>query len=261
MKVTIVGKGGVGKTTIAACLARLIGRNGYRVIAVDADPSLNLASSLGILKRESEKFPTLFSEEEFIKSRTMLPEGLYIMNPKVDDIVEKFGIKGPDNVILIKFGEIKSGGTRCLCPEYAFLRTLFSHLILGRGEIVIFDMVAGLEHMSRGATRGVDLMVCITEPSIKSIEVAVQMQKLAKDIHIKDFVIVANKVRDLKDVELIERYFRKNIILSVIPYDENIIEADKLGISLIDYAPNSDAVKAINELKELILSIYLLKKK
>ena len=206
MKIAVVGKGGVGKTTIAACLARLLGRDGYNVIAVDADPSLNLAIALGIPREVTYKAPALFDEEEFIRSRTLLPGGLYIMNPKVDDVIERFGIKGPDNVTLIKFGEVKKGGTRCLCPEYAFLRALLSHLILGRKDVVVLDMVAGLEHMSRGAARGIDIMLCIVEPSIKAIDVALQMHKLSKDINIKQFEFVANKIKKKSDYEFIEKY-------------------------------------------------------
>jgi CO dehydrogenase maturation factor len=237
MKIAIVGKGGTGKTTISACLARLLGRDGYRVIAVDADPSLNLSIALGVPPEEAAKKPILFDEEEFIKSRTQLSNGLYVMNPKVDDVIEKFGVKAPDNVILIRFGEVKKAGSRCLCPEYAFLRALFSHLVLGRKDTVIFDMIAGLEHMSRGTLRGIDLMLC--------------MEKFAKELNIKGFSIIANKVRNSRDMELISGIMKKQPIISI-PYDEAVIEADKIGVSLLDYSPNSNAVKAISKLKEII---------
>jgi CO dehydrogenase maturation factor len=251
MKIAIVGKGGTGKTTISACLARLLGRDGYRVIAVDADPSLNLSIALGVPPEEAAKKPILFNEEEFIKSRTQLPSGLYIMNPKVDDVIERFGIKAPDNVILIRFGEVKQAGSRCLCPEYAFLRALFSHLVLGRKDTVIFDMVAGLEHMSRGVLRGIDLMLCVVEPSVKSIDVAIQMEKFARDLNIRGFSVIANKIRNSKDVELILKLMKKQPIISI-PYDEAVIEADRIGVPLLDYSPNSDAVKAISKLKDII---------
>jgi len=254
MKIAIVGKGGVGKTTIAACLARLLSRDKYNVIAVDADPSLNLAIALGISRDIAYKAPALFDDEEFIRSRTLLPNGLYIMNPKVDDVIERFGIKVPDNVTLIKFGEVKRGGTRCLCPEYAFLRALLSHLILGRKDVVILDMVAGLEHMSRGAAKGIDLMLCVVEPTIKAIDVVLQMYRLSKDINIKRFEFIANKIRKESDNEFIKKHI-KTSIFEVIPYDEAVIEADELGISLLDYAPNSPAVKAIERLKSKLLSI------
>lgn len=249
MKIAIVGKGGVGKTTVAAVLARLIGRRGYSVIAIDADPSLNLAQALGISREVASKAPTLFDEEEFIKSRTLLPGGAYRLNPKVDDIVERFGIRGPDNVVLLKLGEVKRGGTRCLCPEYALLRALLSHLVLGRKEIVVLDMVAGLEPMSRGATRGVDYMLCIVEPSMKAIDVALQTMRLAEDIEVKKFFIVINKVRCDRDVDYVEKAVGRDRVIAVIPYDESVAEADRRGISVLDYNPEAPIVMAIENLR------------
>ncbi|MCS7128474.1 MAG: AAA family ATPase [Sulfolobales archaeon] len=252
MKIAIVGKGGVGKTTIAACLARLLSRDGYSVIAVDADPSLNLAQALGIPRDVANSVPVLFDYEEFIKSRTLRPSGVYLVNPRVNDVVERFTIKGPDGVKLLKLGAVRKGGARCLCPEYAFLRALLSHLILGRKDIVILDMVAGLEHMSRGAARGVDLMLCITEPSVKAIDVALQMHKLSKDLDVKMFAVVINKASSEDDVGIVKRALEGVEVIGVIPYDASVIEADREGISLIDYAPTSKAIQCIKELKKYI---------
>ncbi|MEM1644047.1 MAG: AAA family ATPase [Desulfurococcaceae archaeon] len=252
MKIAVVGKGGVGKTTIAACIARLLSRDGYSVIAVDADPSLNLAQAIGIPRDVANSAPVLFDYEEFIKSRTLRPNGLYLMNPKVDDAVDRFSIKGPDGVRLLKLGAVKKGGTRCLCPEYAFLRALLSHLILGRRDIVILDMVAGLEHMSRGTARGVDLMLCVTEPSVKAIDVMLQMHKLSKDLDVKRFTVVINKVFNEDDVGIVRKALEGVEIAGVIPYDTSVIEADRKGVSLIDYAPKSKAVQYISELKKYI---------
>ncbi len=252
MKVAVVGKGGVGKTTIAACLARLLSRDGYSVIAVDADPSLNLAQAIGVPRDVADGAPILFDYEEFIKSRTLRPNGLYLMNPKVDDVVDRFGIKGPDGVRLLKLGAVRKGGTRCLCPEYAFLRALLSHLILGRKDVVILDMVAGLEHMSRGTARGVDLMLCVTEPSVKAIDVAIQMHKLSKDLEVKKFAIVINKVLSEDDVGVVRKALEGVEVAGIIPYDSSVIEADRKGLSLIDYEPESKAIQYINELKKYI---------
>ncbi|MEM1525864.1 MAG: AAA family ATPase [Ignisphaera sp.] len=253
MKIVVVGKGGVGKTTIAATLSRLIGRDGYNVVAVDADPSLNLAIAIGIPRDVAERSPVLFDEEEFVKSRTLLPNGLYVLNPIVDDIVEKFGIRGPDNVTVIKLGEVKKGGTRCLCPEYALLRALLSHLVLGRRDIVVIDMVAGLEPMSRGAIRGVDIVLCIVEPSQKSVDVAIKIEKFAQDINVKKLEFVANKIRGDKDIEFLERSLGRRL-LHAIPYDEAIMDADLRGVSPLDYKPYSEAVKALVLLKNKIIS-------
>jgi CO dehydrogenase maturation factor len=256
MKIVVVGKGGVGKTTVVANLARLLGREGFNVIAIDADPSLNLAMAIGITREVADRVPVLFDEEEFIKSRTLLPDGFIKLNPKVDDVVEKFGVRGPDNVVVLKLGEIRKGGTRCLCPEYAFLRALLSHLIIGKRDLVIIDMVAGLEPMSRGAIRGVDLVLCVVEPSIKSLDVATKIEKFSRDIGVKKLEVIANKVRDSKDIEFIETNIGKKIF-HWIPFDISVIEADYKGVSLIDYKPDSPAITSLSTLKDKILSILL----
>ncbi|MEM0026928.1 MAG: AAA family ATPase [Ignisphaera sp.] len=258
MKIVVVGKGGVGKTTIAATLARLIGRDGFSVVAVDADPSLNLAIAIGIPRDVADKAPILFDEEEFIKSRTLLPDGFFRLNPKVDDVIERFGIKGPDNVTVLKLGEVKKGGTRCLCPEYAFLRALLSHLVLGRKDVVIIDMVAGLEPMSRGAIRGVDLVLSVVEPSMKSLDTALKIEKLAKDIGVKRLEVIANKIRSIEEIENIEKSVGKKIF-HWIPFDEAIIEADYNGVSLLDYKQSSPAIDSLKELKNKILNMFHLK--
>ena len=255
MKIIVIGKGGVGKTTIAACLARLIGRSGYSVIAVDADPSLNLARALGVDPLAASSKPVLF-DEEFVKERTLLPSGAYRLNPRVDDVVEKYGVKAPDNVTLIKLGYVKKGGTRCLCPEYAFLRALLSHLILGRRDIVVVDMVAGLEPMSRGVARGVDLLMCITEPTVKSIDVTREIYRLSRDLGVRNFVVVGNKVTSDEDRVFIEKSLSGVEVLGHIPYDESVVKADKLGISVLDYNSNSIVIVELNKIKELILKNY-----
>lgn len=255
MKIIVIGKGGVGKTTIAACLARLIGRSGYSVIAVDADPTLNLARALGVDPLAASSKPVLF-DEEFVKERTLLPSGAYRLNPRVDDVVEKYGVKAPDNVTLIKLGYVRKGGTRCLCPEYAFLRALLSHLILGRRDIVVVDMVAGLEPMSRGVARGVDLLMCITEPTVKSIDVTREIYRLSRDLGVRNFVVVGNKVTSDEDRVFIEKSLSGVEVLGHIPYDESVVKADKLGISVLDYNSSSLVIIELNKIKELILKNY-----
>uniref|UniRef100_A0A7C1PCK3 Cobalamin biosynthesis protein CobN n=1 Tax=Thermofilum pendens TaxID=2269 RepID=A0A7C1PCK3_THEPE len=252
MKIVIVGKGGVGKTTVAACLARLIGKSGYNVIAVDADPSLNLARALGVSSSAADSKPVLF-DEAFIRERTVLPSGVYRLNPKVDDVVERYGVRAPDNVTLLKLGYVRKGGAGCLCPEYAFLRALLSHLILGRRDVVIVDMVAGLEPMSRGAAKGVDMMICVTEPTVKSTDVAREIYRLSKDISIRDFAVIGNKVVSEEDKVFIEKSLSGIKILGHLPYDESVVKADKLGVSVLDYNPSSPMVMELSRVKESIL--------
>ncbi|MEM2495197.1 MAG: AAA family ATPase, partial [Nitrososphaerota archaeon] len=173
MKIALTGKGGVGKTLIAATLSRLLARDGYKVLAIDADPNLNLGYSLGFNEEQLSKIIPLAENEELIKERTSIsPEaslvGFFKLYPKVDDIVDKFGIIGPDNVSLLIVGTVRKGGEGCLCPENAFLRTLIQHILIKRKEFVIIDMEAGIEHLARGTAKGVDIMLIVIEPSYKS---------------------------------------------------------------------------------------------
>ncbi len=110
-------------------------------------------------------------------------------------------------------------------------------------------MVAGLEPMSRGTTRGIDHMLCIVEPNLKAIDVALKIMKLAEDIEVKRFSIAINKVRSDEDVEYVKRVIKWDKIIAIIPYDENVIEADKRGLSVLDYNPNTPIVTAIESLR------------
>ncbi|RLE71691.1 MAG: cobalamin biosynthesis protein CobN [Thermoprotei archaeon] len=260
MKMAVVGKGGVGKTTIAGTLARLLARDGFNVIAVDADPSLNLSSALGIPQEIAMNLRPLAENVKLMRSRVQVGfGGLLNLTPKVDDIVDKFGVIGPDGVKLLVMGTVRSGGSGCLCPENAFLRALMSHLLLGRKDVVIMDMVAGLEHLGRGTARGVDLMLCVVEPSVKALETARRVMELSRDIGVKNVAAVANKILSEKDVE----YVKEGLssigleLLGLIPFDEAVIEADRRGKALLDYAPKSLAVRSIKDLEKKVLKRYL----
>ena len=163
IKIAISGKGGVGKTTLSGTLARLFARKGYDVLAIDADPSMNLASALGI--KNPPKPLTEF--KELIDERAGGPAGVFKLNPKVDDIAGKFGVTGPDNVKLLVMGTIERGGSGCMCPASSFLKALMRHVILKLNSVVILDMEAGLEHLGRGTTKGIDYMLIVVEPGTR----------------------------------------------------------------------------------------------
>lgn len=230
MKIAISGKGGVGKTTLSGTLARLFARSGYDVLAIDADPSMNLASSLGI--KNPPKPLTQF--KALIDERAGGPAGFFKLNPKVDDIVEKFGVTGPDNVKLLVMGTIERGGSGCMCPASSFLKALMRHVILKMNSVVIMDMEAGVEHLGRGITKGVDYMIIVVEPGARSIETAGRIAELARQIGISKFGAVINKAGgDVSEIEDRLKEYRLPV-LGVIPYDDGLVQADMENIAPID---------------------------
>ncbi|MDP2840877.1 MAG: AAA family ATPase [Candidatus Methanoperedens sp.] len=246
IKIAISGKGGVGKTTLSGTLARLLARRGYQVLAIDADPSMNLASALGI--KNPPKPLTEFTE--LIDERAGGPAGVFKLNPRVDDIVEKFGVTGPDNVKLLVLGTVERGGSGCMCPASSFLKALLRHVLLKTNNVVILDMEAGVEHLGRGTTRGIDIMLIVVEPGARSIETAGRIVELARQIDIRKFGAVINKAGgEAKDIEdKLKGYGIE--VFGIIPYDTSLVQADMENIAPID--KGGAAVEAIKNILDRV---------
>ncbi|MEM1530762.1 MAG: AAA family ATPase [Candidatus Bathyarchaeia archaeon] len=256
----VAGKGGVGKTLIAGTLARIYARKGYRVLAVDADPAMNLAYALGIPPEVSSKIIPLAENSSLIEERTGAKPGsafgvFFSLTPTVDDIAEKYGVMGPDGVRLLVMGTVRSGGSGCTCPANSLLSALIRHLTFRRGDIVIMDMEAGLEHLGRATARGFDALLCIIEPNAPSIETALRIRRLAGDIEIRDVIFVGNKISTSDE----EDYIRRMLdgvglkLFHTVPFDQNIIKAGIMRIAPIDYSPSSPAILSIERLGENLL--------
>src|SRR4030067_1388818 len=171
MKIAISGKGGVGKTLLTAFLSQTFAKAGYSVIAIDADPDANLASTLGF--PHPEKITPISELEDLIEERVGVRPGtsgsFFNLNPRVDDLPESYSVK-VDGIRIMSMGRIKRGGTGCYCPEGSLLQALLTHLLLPRNEVVIMDMEAGIEHLSRGTTKAVDKAIIVVEPGRRSLE-------------------------------------------------------------------------------------------
>jgi CO dehydrogenase maturation factor len=260
LKIAVSGKGGVGKTTVAGILAMLLGREGKKVLVIDADPDSNLASAIGVPRGKREGLVPLSQMFDLIEERTGARPGqsyggMFKLNPKVDDLVDKYGIEGKDGVKLLVLGTISSGGSGCFCPENSLLRALMRHVMFEKGQVVIMDMEAGIEHLGRGTAKNVDVLIIVVEPGLRSVETAGRIKSLAKDIEIKKIVAVLNKVNNKKEEELIRKELKKMDIplAGVIPYNKGVIVADMEGISPMDLEENGDVVEAVVGLKESLM--------
>ena len=235
MKIAISGKGGVGKTTLAALLAKAFSKNGYSVIAIDADPAANLAATLGFA--DAEKIVPISELDSLIEERTGAKPGqsapFFKLNPRVDDIPDKYSAQH-NGIRLMVMGRIKRGGTGCYCPEGALLQALVSHLLLQSSEVVIMDMEAGVEHLARGTAKAVDKLIVVVEPGRRSIETARTIIRLAEDLGITHIGIVGNRVRGEPDREFIRSSLPGAEFLGFIPYDPAVIDADVANTLPID---------------------------
>ncbi len=240
MKIAISGKGGTGKTTIAACLARYYANKNYKVIAVDADPDANLASALGVDYKTALKITPLIEMKDLIEERTGARPGEYgtffKLNPEVDDIPQKFGMD-INGVKLLVAGTVKAGGSGCYCPENVLLKSLFRYLVVRSKEIVIMDMEAGIEHLGRGTCENMDALIVVVEPGLKSIQTALKIREMSRDIGIKNLFIVINKLRTGDEEKLIRENLGDFIILGKLPYSEKIRESDLISSSPFDVDP------------------------
>jgi len=235
MKIAISGKGGVGKTLLASLLSTVFVEFGYSVIAIDADPDANLAATLGF--PHPEKITPISEMSTLIEERTGARPGqiapYFKLNPKVDDLPEKYSLKY-NSIKLMVMGRIKRGGTGCYCPEGALLQALITHLLLARDEVVILDMEAGIEHLSRGTARAVDKLIIVVEPGRRSVETAYRITSLAKDISLQNIAIVGNKFRNQSEREFLISSLPDFEFLGFIPYDQAVVEADLANLPLLD---------------------------
>lgn len=231
MKIAISGKGGTGKTTLAALLSRFWAEQGKDIIAVDADPDANLAGALGLA---DEKQITPISEmRQFILDRTDAKEGYgsyFKLNPKVDDIPEKFSHR-LDGVRLLVLGGVATGGAGCICPESALLKALVTHLLLRPEQIVILDMEAGVEHLGRATAQAVSNMIMVIEPGQRSVQTAMHVRQLAEQIGITRIGAVLNKVPEGLDTSVLTGPLGDVPVLGKLPYDPEIAKADLEGRS------------------------------
>lgn len=241
MKIAITGKGGVGKTTLSGLLAQAYADAGRQVLAVDADPSPCLAGALGFAPELRAQLKPIVEMDALIEERTGAKPGtvggFFTINPRVDDIPERFSVV-QRGVRLLEMGAVNMGGSGCICPESAMLKTLITHLLFRKDDVLILDMYAGVEHLGRATVDFVDAMIIVVEPTRRSLGTAIQIKKLAQDIGLRRFLLVGNKIRDESEAAFLRAETPGIPVLGFILADPAVQEADRSGVAVYDHIPS-----------------------
>ncbi|MFN3504971.1 MAG: P-loop NTPase [Caldimicrobium sp.] len=229
MKIAICGKGGVGKSSVGALLALSFLEAGYKVLAIDADPSPHLARLLEI---EKEIIP-IAEMTDLLAERAEKAGPYYTLNPKIEDLPEKFAVK-KDGLRLMVLGAIRTAGGGCACPEQTVLRRLLTYLLLTAKEVVLVDMEAGVEHFGRATLTPIDLLLVVVQPFKGSIETGKQIIRLAQELKVKNICVLGNKVAKKEQEEYLKKEFGEKYIASLSP-DEELEQREFQGKGLWNY--------------------------
>ena len=232
MKIAVSGKGGAGKTTLAALLAAELQRHDYQVTVIDADPNPTLAAALGF--PPGPVTPLLEMSDE-IEERIGGSGGFIRLNPQVDDLVSRVAVTH-DGIHLIVAGGITHGGAGCACPQSVLLRRVLEHVVMELDEAVIIDLEAGLEHIGRRSAHEVDAMLVVVDPSRASLETARRIRRLAGEIGVERVLAVGNRVRGPADVEYLATQLDGLELVGAIPYSDDVIEAERAGRPVTEIA-------------------------
>ncbi|MBN2155984.1 MAG: carbon monoxide dehydrogenase [Candidatus Lokiarchaeota archaeon] len=257
MKIGVAGKGGTGKTLIAGTLARFFAKS-FKVLAIDNDPSMNLIYSLGMDPALRNEITPIAHMTKLVLERTSI-EGagsvIYKANPYVSDIPDTFKIHGPDNLELLVLGTVEQPSSGCLCAPNVLVRSLLSDLILNRDEVVIVDFEAGIEHISRGTGKSIDVMLIVTGAYQKSLDLTEKLSRLSQELGIKKTFLIGNMIENKQSEEFLHNWAEDNSleIIGIIPRDPDIIRCEQIGESPYDTIRMTSP--ALNEIKRIFQNL------
>jgi CO dehydrogenase maturation factor len=262
-RVVITGKGGVGKTSLTALLSRLLSRQSYHVLALDSDPQMNLPYALGISRAAARALVPLSQNTDYVEETTGARPGagwglFFRLNPDVHDVVERFGVTGPDGVHVLVMGTIVQPAAGCLCPENSLLAAVADAVSLREGEAILMDTQAGVEHFGRALAKGFRHAAVVTDPTFNGVQVALHAARLARELGIASVHLVVNRVRSAADFDKVRRIIDEEggfefASEHALPYDERLLEIEPAVGPLFE-APGSPLMEAIAGLRDALVS-------
>lgn len=256
-RVVVTGKGGVGKTTITAILSHLFARKGFNTLAVDEDPQMNLPYATGI--PTSTKIVPITGNLNYIEEKTGVRPGtgwglMMSLNPDVSDVIERFGMKGPEGINILVMGTVIQAATGCLCPENTLLHAVIRYINLREGEIIILDTQAGVEHFGRALAQGFSQALLVTDPTFNAVQVVKKSVQLAKDLDITYVHLVVNRVRSQKDIEKVHEVLgeSKGLFSGMfyLPYEPEMLECEPDVTPIV--GSGSSFVKGVEEIQQAL---------
>ncbi len=242
LRVAIAGKGGAGKTTLSATLARLAARAGREVLVIDADSNPNVAVAMGIAPEVAADIPPLPAG---LVSRKLT--GAALREP-VTDVIAQHGLRGPDDVAVLHMAMPAHADEGCLCSAHATVSALLADMgSRDDGRFTIIDLEASPEHFSRGTTRHVDTLLLVLEPYYRSLETARRMAALAQELPITHIGAVANKIRSEGDAQAIAEFCERHDLSldAVLPWSDRVLDADAAKVPLVDHDPSGPYATAV----------------
>jgi CO dehydrogenase maturation factor len=236
LRVVVAGKGGVGKSTLTALLARQLARSGRRVLAIDADEQRNLAATLGLDIAAAAAIIPVASQAAYVEEKTGARPGegagaMLRLNPDTTDIVERLSVSAPDGVRLLVMGGVGRAGGGCLCPENALLGAALAGMRLRSDEVVVMDTHAGVEHFGRALARGFNSAVIVVDPTYNAVQVGLETARLTRELGIETVHLVINRARGVGDIERVLEIVddaggTRFSSVCALPYDERVLETE-----------------------------------
>lgn len=249
--IALAGKGGTGKTTVASLLIHsLSSRVRGPLLAIDADPATNLHMALGVPTPE-----TVGDIREEMSETTQAGQ-LGVSISRHDYLTREVRMALEESVEFDLLAMGRPEGQGCYCAVNHLLRQIIDEM--GRPyEYIVIDNEAGMEHISRRTTRDVDLLLLVTDPTLRGVHTAAEMAKLAHEleVNVKSIELIVNRVQDELPPPLQNAIDELELELAVlIPADENINRLDALGTPLVQLNGDSPAAKAVRTLTDRIMS-------